>query len=171
MEVFQKILTKEEINTRFVMAVNAVLKNKLVSNKSSLAESLNVKPAKFSEILNGRMKAGTDMIAIMCDFYNVSPDWLLMSRGEFLFRQNPLPNIWVDDNPLNYEPFTQKKESVTITDSNGIIDTLMKMINEKDRLIRKQAEEIGMLKQQVSITEIKKTDVGHAQTSDIANAG
>lgn len=64
-----------------------------------------------------------------------------------------------------------KKESVTITDSNGIIDTLMKMINDKDKLIRKQAEEIGMLKQQVSITEIKKTDVGHAQTSDIANAG
>ena len=66
MEIFQKLLSKEEINNRFIRAVNAVISHNLVPNKSALAESLGVKPAKFSEILNGRMKAGTDMLS-----YNV----------------------------------------------------------------------------------------------------
>lgn len=68
MEIWERLLTKDEINTRFIWAVNVVLSNNLIPNKSALAESLRVKPSKFSEILNGRMKVGIDMIAIMCDF-------------------------------------------------------------------------------------------------------
>ena len=67
MELFQRILTKDEINHRFILATTAILAKQLIPNKTALAESLNIKPAKFSEILNGRMKAGTDMLATMCD--------------------------------------------------------------------------------------------------------
>ena len=52
MELFQKLLSKDEINSRFVRAVYAIIGHNLVPSKSALAESLGVKPAKFSEILN-----------------------------------------------------------------------------------------------------------------------
>lgn len=51
MDIYERILTKEEINKRFITAVTAIMTNKLVSSKAGLAESLGVKPAKFSEIL------------------------------------------------------------------------------------------------------------------------
>lgn len=101
MDLFEKILTKEEINKRFNTAVTAIMVNKLISSKAGLAESLGVKPAKFSEILNGRMKVGIDMIAKMCDSYGVSPDWLLLSRGNEVFRRTIKPKIWIDDDDLS----------------------------------------------------------------------
>ena len=147
MEIFERILTKDEINTRFIWAVNAVLRNRLMPSKASLAESLGVKPAKFSEILNGRMKVGIDMIAIMCNFYHVSPDWLLMSRGNQVFRNTPLPKIWVDDDDLdsNYpdEAITIKKAS---EQNSNAVEPLITLIQNKDNVIREQAEEIGRLK-------------------------
>lgn len=103
MELYERILTKEEINRRFIMAVTAIMTNGLISSKTGLAESLGVKPAKFSEILNGRMNAGIDMIARMCDFYGISPDWLLLSRGNNVFRRMAKQKIWVDDDDLNTE--------------------------------------------------------------------
>lgn len=113
MELFQRILTKDEINHRFILATTAILAKQLIPNKTALAESLNIKPAKFSEILNGRMKAGTDMIATMCDLYNVSPDWLLMSRGDNIFRASSIkPKIWIDDEDLkvNYQTLRRKQK-------------------------------------------------------------
>lgn len=95
MQLFQKILTKDEINYRFIEAVNAVIARDSI-NKTALAESLNVKPAKFSEILNSRMKAGTDMIATLCDYYGVSPDYILMSRGG-VFRGNKMEPIVINE--------------------------------------------------------------------------
>lgn len=101
MELYEEILSKKEINKRFRMAVTAIMVNNLISSKTGLAESLGVKPAKFSEILNGRMNVGVDMIARMCDFYEVSPDWLLLSRGNNVFRQIAKQAIWIDDDNLN----------------------------------------------------------------------
>ena len=92
MQLFQKILTKDEINYRFIEAANAVIGREKIS-KTALAESLNVKPAKFSEILNSRMKAGVDMIAILCDYYGVSPDYILMSRGGIFQKSKKSPII------------------------------------------------------------------------------
>ncbi len=95
MQIFQKILTKDEINYRFIEAVNAVIARESIS-KTALAESLNVKPAKFSEILNSRMKAGADMIAVLCDYYGVSPDYILMSRGG-MFRGKKMDPIIINE--------------------------------------------------------------------------
>ena len=72
MELFERILTKGEINNRFILAVNAVIGKHLIPSKTALAESLNVKPAKFSEILNGRMKAGVDMIAVTVSYTHLT---------------------------------------------------------------------------------------------------
>ncbi len=158
MELFQKLLSKDEINNRFIMAVNAVIRHNLVPNKSALAESLGVKQAKFSEILNGRMKAGTDMLAIMCDFYKVSAEWLLMSRGNNIFRENPnLPKYWVDDDDLTsiYPSESQKPQK---TSSISGAEPFLALIREKDDVIRSQAEEIGRLKERVEQLEREKND-------------
>ena len=107
MNLNEQFLNKEEINSRFIMAVYAILRNKLVNSKADLAESLNIKPSKFSEILNNRMKAGIDVIARMCDLYRISPDWLLLSRGYKMFRDDySMPVICVNDDPstLNSDP-------------------------------------------------------------------
>lgn len=117
MDLYERILTKEEINKRFIMAVTAIMMNKLISSKTGLAESLGVKPAKFSEILNGRMNVGIDMIARMCDFYGVSTDWLLLSRGNNVFRRMDKQAIWIDDENLNMECAEDE-----ITDNKIVID-------------------------------------------------
>ena len=104
MELYDEILSKERINDRFIEAVYLALNNKLVSDKTTLAEALKCKPAKFSEILNGRMKAGIDMAAYICEYFDISPDWLLLSRGGY-FRTTPAPPIFVSQGPGTPEYF------------------------------------------------------------------
>ena len=177
MELYEKILSKQEINKRFITAVHAILSNGLISSKAGLAESLGVKPAKFSEILNNRMNAGVDMIAIMCDFYHVSPDWLLMSRGNNLFRADELPKYWVDDDDLNQKPKEREQDAPKPIKDNKPrashdVSPFMELIHEKDNVIREQAEEIGRLKARVEELERRRGDsASDAQTSGIANAG
>lgn len=178
MDLFERILSKEEINHRFIIAVNAVIANGLISSKTGLAESLGVKPAKFSEILNNRMKAGVDMIAIMCDFYKVSPDWLLMSRGNSIFRQDTtLPQIWVDDENLNNK-YPKDKENSGASDiqnasyNNIPIAPFLELIRDKDSTIKDQAEEIGQLKERIAQLERDmQKNASDAAASNIANVG
>lgn len=159
MDQFQKLLSKDEINSRFVRAVYAIIGKQLVSSKTALAESLGVKPAKFSEILNGRMKAGTDMLAILCDFYKVSPDWLLMSRGSNIFRENAdMPKYWVDDDDLTSIYPSESKSEKKEVDNSTTLEPLMALIREKDNIIREQAEEIGRLKERIAQLEREKNE-------------
>lgn len=164
MDIWQKILTKEEINTRFYHAVNAILVHKLVPNKASLAESLGVKPAKFSEILNGRMNVGVDMISIMCDLYGISPDWILMCRGKRIFRNSELPEYAIDED-------TWEKAPSQSTDVNTSNNPLIEILREKDAQITRQAETIGALKEQIKQLQREKgKDVSDVRTSGVANA-
>lgn len=120
MNQFEQILSKDEINSRFSMAVNAVLSRGLIPTKAGLAEALGVKPAKFSEILNGRMNAGTDILARMCDLFNVSPDWLMMGRGDKVFRDSKPPKYWIDDGDLDTTPLSEKKSANIAAKSSSL---------------------------------------------------
>lgn len=173
MQIFERILSKEEINNRFLIAINAVLANKLISSKAGLAESLGVKPAKFSEILNGRMKVGVDMIAILCDFYKVSPDWLLMSRGNNVFRpSSTMLKIWVDDEDLNSNPIEASELNQVDASNDSATSVFLSMIKEKDKTICEQAEEIGRLRERINQLEREKgKDASGARTSGVANVG
>lgn len=73
-------MDKNAINERFIKAVSTLFKDKGLT-KAGIAESLGLKPSTFSEILNNRMKAGTDTIAALCDKYSFSPFWILMGQG------------------------------------------------------------------------------------------
>lgn len=74
-------MTKEDINSRTVQAINRLLETTTGLTKSALADSFAIKPAKFSEILNGRMCAGTDIMGVLCSKYGVSSKWLLTGSG------------------------------------------------------------------------------------------
>ena len=161
MEIYEKVLTKSEINSRFVTAVDAVLMNGLISSKGGLAESLKVKPAKFSEILNGRMNVGADMLAIMCNSYQVSPEWLLMSRGKRVFRTTMLPATFIDEQDINMEYpkdifWETEAEKTEKQQPQADIAPFLHLIHEKDKEIKEQAEEIGQLKERIRQLESER---------------
>lgn len=151
MELYERILTKEEINKRFIRAVTAIMANKLISSKAGLAESLGVKPAKFSEILNSRMNVGIDMIARMCDFYEVSPDWLLLSRGNNVFRRSPKQTIWIDDENLDMD--SKITEEISIENTTPLSpeqeSIIYKMYKEKDAKVEELLKENARLEERI----------------------
>ena len=64
------MVTKADINMRFVKAIESLLQDKGLT-KTGVAQSLGIKPAKFSEILNFRMNVGTETIALngVCEMF------------------------------------------------------------------------------------------------------
>ena len=77
-------MEKEAIHVRFVEAVNYLLNNNLVSSKGDFAEKMKISSTKLSEILNSRMKAGTELLARMCQEFKISSIWLLTGEGSML---------------------------------------------------------------------------------------
>lgn len=163
MDLSERILSKDEITARFARAVIAVIATGQCPNKAALADSLGVKPAKFSEILNGRMKVGLDMVARMCDLYNVSPDWLLMGRGNHVFRSTPLPKYWVDDCDLDTklpESAITEAETAPPAPSLESLSAFLSLIKDKDIEIGNLRENIGRLK--AHIEELERVPRVHA---------
>lgn len=113
-------MDKLTINKRVIEVIDMLLNTDKDLNKTLLAESLGVKPAKFSEILKERMNAGTDIMNQLCIKYKISPDYILTGRGEIKEKD--------------------KEEKFLSSDK------LIEMIDQKDKIIREQAEEIGRLK-------------------------
>ena len=154
-------LSKDEINHRFIAAIHTLINKGIVSNKATIADALCVKPAKFSEILNGRMKAGADMLAILCNFYEISPDWLLMSRGS-LFRTSEYPPIIIIDdfnneNPRQSAPETASTQSPLVSskpsEKGETAEILLNILKDKDSTIGNLREEIGRLKARIEELE------------------
>ena len=73
--------TKSLINQRFKEAVNWLIQNKKAKNKAEIAETINVKPAKFSEILNKRMSIGIEDLAQFAEKYRLDCNWILLGKG------------------------------------------------------------------------------------------
>ncbi|PWA10935.1 hypothetical protein [Flavobacterium laiguense] len=84
---------KEAINQRFIEAVNAIISCNKEYNKAKIAAKLNIKPSKFSEILNKRMNISIDSILLFSDIFVIPLDWLLMGKGSidhsYIKEENP----------------------------------------------------------------------------------
>lgn len=156
-------MDKADINRRFITAIESLLKDKGLT-KTKVAESLGIKPAKFSEILNNRMNAGVDAIADLCELYSFSAEWILTGQGSMLKigplkgRSNPAIAIApLPDFPMN---------------SEGVCKMFIEIMRDKDMRFSEQAEEIGRLKAKIEELERNRgVDVGDAKNSYIANAG
>ena len=157
------MMDKADINRRFIAAIESLLKDKGLT-KTKVAESLGIKPAKFSEILNNRMNAGVDAIADLCDQYSFSAEWILAGQGTMLkvgpIKGRSKPGIVVA--PLPDFPLT----------SDGVCQMFLEIMRDKDLRFSEQAEEIGRLKAKIEELERNRgVDVGDVKSSGIANAG
>lgn len=107
-------------------------------------------------VLSRAIKNGTDIqskwVRILAENYpHYSAEWLLTGRGEALKK-------------------TTTKQNTTI--AGGEANTLLELIREKDKIIREQAEEIGQLRERVSMMErTRGVDASDAPNSGIASAG
>lgn len=77
-------MEKVEINDRIITAINYVLNSSDSLSKTELAKAFGIKASKFSEILNKRMMAGTDVMSLLVTKFNISPKWLLTGDGPML---------------------------------------------------------------------------------------
>ena len=126
-------MNKESINQRFIEAVRNLLQDKGLT-KASIAANLGVKPSKFSEILNNRMMAGTDMIDSLCEKYSYSPIWLLVGEGPMLIpgylkgRSKPAIALGVLSEPIPEDVQKEFKRTAavnkkSISDKKELVET------------------------------------------------
>jgi len=139
-------MNKTEINKRFIKAIDSLLQDSGL-NKTKIAQSLGIKPARFSEILNNRMNAGVDLIADLCDLYSFNAAWILNGDQPMLIpgklKGQTKPAICIS--PLPEFPMT----------SEGVCQMFIEMLRDKDLRFKEQAEEIGRLKERLTALEKK----------------
>lgn len=123
-------MSKEDINKRFVEAVNHLLSNNIVAGKGLISESLNIKASKFSEILNYRMNVGTDLVAMISDLYNIDANWLLTGRGSMLKNEKVL--LMGEQEPVKEEAFPAKKNLIPFYDDVSTIGGLNDRVANTD---------------------------------------
>jgi transcriptional regulator with XRE-family HTH domain len=162
-------MKKNEINKRFIEAINCLLQDKEIT-KTKIAQSLGVKPARFSEILNSRMNAGADLIADLCELYSFNAAWVLNGEKPMLvpgkLEGRTKPSIAIP--PLPEFPMT----------SEGVCKMFIEILRDKDLRFKEQAEEIGKLKEKLSTLEKreeKSSSTNYVDASDVkektANVG
>ena len=114
------------------------------------------------------------MAAYICEYFDISPDWLLLSRGGY-FRTAPTPSIFISEGPgsTEYKQHIQNYRDYLSHQANDTkSETLLTLIKDKDQTIRNQAEEIGRLKEQIrQMTIEKEKHVSDAPISGTANVG
>ena len=136
-------MDKVLINKRVLTALNYIIEKHNVT-KSALAEVLDIKPAKFSEILNERMNAGVDIMATICITYNISAEWLLTGEGEMLrggtVQVSGSGNAVVGNShnstaTVNATPTDTSDLRAMVEEQRTIIEGLQGQLQEKDRQI------------------------------------
>ena len=160
-------LGKEAIDNRFIRAVIALMDTGIATTQGEIAQALGVKSAKFSEIMNGRMHVGVDMLSELSEEYLVAPEWLLTGRGDSMFRPSSIlprlidsdevqtahPYNFEDDDEVMAQRVAKVEQEEKMDLEKNAAPALMTLIAEKDKLLLQQAEEIGRLKAELSETK------------------
>lgn len=77
-------MCKDTINQRFILSVNYIISEKIAPTKASIAQQLEIKSSKFSEILNQRMGVSAELLSIFCKKYGISVEWILTGDGSMI---------------------------------------------------------------------------------------
>lgn len=122
---------------------------------SAFEKSIGMSNASFGKSLKNKGAIGTDKLENILKIYSdLSPIWLVSGIGEMLLE--------------NTQQDTQNNNQQT----NGIEDKLLAIIQEKDNVIREQAEEIGQLRERITQMQQRfEKDVPNANTDTIASVG
>ena len=141
------------INERFCNIIRTLYGG----NKSAFASAIGVAPSVVENIVGKRQgKPSFDVIEKVCAIAEVNTIWLITGRGE----------------AFDFRPDEKKEQTLNSSHSTGIEDKLLAIIQEKDKVIREQAEEIGRLKERVfQLEEGKEKNASDVPTSGVANVG
>jgi len=138
------------INERF----GKVIRTLYGGNKRAFATDAGIAATVVENIVGKRQgKPSFDVIEKVCALANVNTEWLVTGRGE----------------PFD---FRTDEEKATAAKNSGVELKLLDMLAEKDDIIRKQAEEIGQLRERLEQTTRRLEKIAsNAHTSDIADVG
>lgn len=141
------------INDRF----GKIIRTLYGGNKSAFASAIGVAPSVVENIVGKRQgKPSFDVVEKVCAIAEVNTTWLITGRGD----------------AFDFRPEEDKEKIADTSSCTGIEDKLLAIIQEKDKTIREQAEEIGQLRERISQMQQRfEKDAANANTDTIANVG
>lgn len=136
-------------NIRFMEVVESLKGIGVINDYVQLAAILETNKAGISDIKSGRKKLSIEILRrLKLSYPNINIEWVIMGEGEMFHSQQQTAQ------------------------PSGFEDKLLKVIQEKDTVIREQAEDIGKLRERIAQLQREKgKNASDAQTSNIANAG
>ena len=143
---------------------------------SAFEKSIGMSNASFGKSLKNKGAIGTDKLEnILIVYPDLSPDWLLTGRGEMIKSKRTFPENHTSCPNLELGNTISKDSDnnpIPQANSNFSADTLIRLITDKDETIRSMAEEIGRLKERISLLECRlQKDASSADTHHTANVG
>ena len=91
-------MCKSLINSRFITAINSLLKRENSLTKGDLSQKFGISQQKFTEILKERMNVGAGLLASLIIAYpDISAEWLLTGEGSMQKSENTAETLSVSD--------------------------------------------------------------------------
>ncbi len=126
-------MIKEAANKRVIETIELLLEQDAALNKSKLAQKFKISPSKFSEILNGRMAAGLDIMYHLNQDFHIDLNWLITGAGKSIgHTQNGNSNT-IDRSPIH-------------VNTSDEVDRLKSEVKHLEELLAAKDEIINLLK-------------------------
>lgn len=139
-------------NIRFIELLDALKATGAISDYVQVSKELETNKASISDIKSGRKKLSIDLLRRMkLSYPQTNIEWVIMGEGDM---------------------FITTKPSTDAVQTTGIEERLLSLIQEKDTVIREQAEEIGQLRERIAQMQQRfEKGAANANTDTIANVG
>ena len=137
-------------NFRFIELLDTLKANGVISDYVQVSKELGTNKASISDIKSGRKKLSIDLLRRMkLSYPQTNIEWVIM--GDMI---------------LSTSSETHQ------TQASGLEQRLLSFIQEKDIVIREQAEEIGQLRERIAQMQQRfEKDAANANTDTIASVG
>lgn len=136
------------VHSRFIMAVERLIKENIARNKKDISESLNVSPSYFSGILKGAIKINGDFIQQFIAKWQVNPAWMFGTSEVF----------YAADDQMMQEEVAEPAGQYLKPVAPDVRAETCKRCDEKDRLIAQQQITIQALQKALDHAERRLAD-------------
>ena len=126
-------MIKEAVNKRVIETINLLIEQDAALNKSKLAQKFKISPSKFSEILNGRMAAGIDIMYHLNQDFQIDLNWLITGAGKSIGHTQIGDVNTIDNSPIH-------------VNTSDEVDRLKSEIKHLEELLAAKDEIIKLLK-------------------------
>ena len=139
-------------NIRFIELLDTLKANGVISDYVQVSKELGTNKASISDIKSGRKKLSIDLLRRMkLSYPQTNIEWVIMGGG----------NMIISTSSETHQ-----------TQASGLEERLLSFIQEKDIVIREQAEEIGQLRERIAQMQQRfEKDAANANTDTIASVG